>query len=210
MLIRYAEKNDMGVVALHGSTAYHRTLRNETHKRCLVFSFWSGHCYMYTDARQFTKFNIYDINEPEPQARPTLRGTIVGNTKQIHEWKPYTEPMSGYFYVPHGSLKYLREEFLKQGQCPRTSMKSIFDIKKIIVTCQGEKGPRSGVCHIYELPRYYELMRSWADTLGEERQKCYGEGLGGLTLVALEVLLRPNRAPVDMYAKFQFLRSQKL
>ena len=31
MLIRYAVKSDMGVVALHGSTAYHRTLRKETH-----------------------------------------------------------------------------------------------------------------------------------------------------------------------------------
>ena len=91
---------------------------------------------------------------------------MVGNTKPIHEWEPYTTPMSGYFYVPHGSLKYLREEFMKQGQCPRTSMKSISDIKKIIVTSQGEKGAALGrlsYLRIASVLRTYEELggRSW-------------------------------------------------
>ena len=39
------------------------------------------------------------------------------------------------------------------------------------------------------------------DVLGEERLKWYGEGLGGLTLMALEELMRPQRESVDMYKK---------
>ena len=44
-------------------------------------------------------------------------------------------------------------------------------------------------------------MRSWVDVLNEERLKWYGEGLGSLTLVALEELMRPQREPFDMYKK---------
>ena len=149
--------------------------------------------YQKGSANRFARFRIHKVGEPEPQARPALRGVMTGSAPPIAEWKPYTQPLPGHFYVPHGSIASLRKQFLEQGQCPRTTMRSIFDIKKIIVRCTGEKGPRSGSCHIHELPRYYELLRRWVDALGEERLKLYGEGMGYLTLAAIEILMRPKR-----------------
>ena len=134
-------------------------------------------------AKCFAKFRVHNVGEPEPQARPALRGTMTGSAPPIAEWKPYTtaerpegQPMPGYFYVPHDTLAHLRKKFLEQGQCPRTTMRSIFDIRKIVVKCTGEK-PRSADCHISELPRYYELMRTWMGQIQDERLKWHGEGL---------------------------------
>ena len=88
MLIRFAEKNNMGCLALHGSVAYHRSVASNG---TLMFSWWSGHCYMCTSANQFKGFKVYDMSKPEPHSRPTLKGNIPNKTPVIEEWEEFTE-----------------------------------------------------------------------------------------------------------------------
>ena len=90
MLIRFAEKNDMGCIALHGNIAYHRSL-SDNRRRTLVLSWWSGHCFLYTSAREFQGFKVYDIAKPEPQSCPTLQGTIPCKTPAIEDWQDGSE-----------------------------------------------------------------------------------------------------------------------
>ena len=51
MLIRFAEKRNMGCLALHGNIAYHRSY-GKKENGTLAFCWWAGHCYMYTSAEK--------------------------------------------------------------------------------------------------------------------------------------------------------------
>ena len=158
MLIRFAEKNDMGCLALHGNIAYHRSLSDS--RRTLVFSWWSGHCFIYTSAREFHGFKVHDIEKPEPQSCPMLRGTIPCKTPHIQEWQPYTEPQKGHFYVERDNIQALRESFIRDGQCPSTKLSGLTEICKLVVKADSEAGKRREECHIHTLPRYYLLITS--------------------------------------------------
>ena len=80
-----------------------------------------------------------------------LKGHHKCTTPEVKEWQMYTEPTEGHFYHL-GDLKDLKLDFLKQDICPRVSMRSLFDIRKLCVSVGKQK------CHIYSLPRFHEAI----------------------------------------------------
>ena len=115
MLIRFAEKNKMGCIALHGNMVYHRSFSDNGHT--LVFAWWSGHCYMYKalSAKLFQGIKIYDITQPEPHSRPTLKGIIPNKTPLIEEWEEFTEVKKGHFYVEQSEISAWRNKLLRRA-----------------------------------------------------------------------------------------------
>ena len=61
---------------------------------------------LYQAANEFNGIRIYDINEPEPQSRLMLKGTIEGKTPDIETWEPFDREhiKEGHYYVEHTAL----------------------------------------------------------------------------------------------------------
>ena len=112
---------------------------------------------MYTSAEKFNGIQVYDINAPEPQVRPMLKGLIPPKTPDLKKWEQFTEVKEGHFWVPHGQLRDLRIHFLLNGQCPRTTLSGLTCISKLVVRADGEDGKRTKECHIRQLPGYHDV-----------------------------------------------------
>ena len=153
---------------------------------------WSGaSCFLYTSAREFQGFKVYDIEKPEPQSSAALQGTIPCKTPPIDDWQEFTEVKKGYFYVERDSIRALRDTFLRNGQCPSTKLAGPTHIRKLIVKADSETGKRTEECHVYALPQYHSLMRSWVHLMREHIDlKWCGEGLGGN--LSLPVVAAPS------------------
>ena len=134
---------------------------------------------------------MHDPNAPVPQTRTALKGVLQNKTKPFKEWEKYTEPKAGTFFVEHGQLRELRAEFMRNGQCPRTTMKDLFDIKRIVLRVDVDGKKRAGECHIYEMPRYCDVMRIWVDLMQSVRPIKWC-GLGSLTLLLIKTLMEPQ------------------
>ena len=164
---------------------------------------------MYTSAIPFKGFKVYDISKPEPQSRPTLKGSIPSKTPVIEEWEEFTEVKKGHYYVEQNTIDAWRKKILREGQCPSTKLSTPTTIRKIIVKADSDAGKRTAECHIYALPQYYSLMRTWVNLMRKRVDfKWRGEGLGGMTLLCIETLLKPKREHVDIYEKQALLRAQ--
>ena len=83
-------------------------------------------------------------------------------------------------------------------------MRDLFEIKRIVVRVDSDGKKRAGECHIYERPRYCDVMRIWVDLMRTIRPlKWCGEGLGSLTLTTIETLMKPQREKVDVHEKLR-------
>ena len=141
-----------------------------------------------------------------------LRGNVKKTNKKpkLKECDMLTEVKEGCFYVPHDGLHELRKKFLLEGVSPRTTLTSVTHIFKLVVPCDTNKGKRTGECTIYDLPRHYDILKKWVDRMQEHVDlKWTGQGLAGLTLNTIELLMKPKRQTVDHHRKFGILKAQK-
>ena len=83
-------------------------------------------------------------------------------------------------------------------------MRSIFDIWKSVVKCR----VRSLARQIATFPSCRDIMILCGPAWAKSKTKWHGEGLGSLTLMAIEAFMKPRRKAVDMYDKQKLLRSQ--
>ena len=66
---------------------------------------------MYSSAEKFNGIQVYDIDAPEPQSRPMLKGSLPTKTPDLQEWEKFTEVKEGHVWVSHGELRNLGVHF---------------------------------------------------------------------------------------------------
>ena len=137
--------------------------------------------YLYKNANAFKHMKVTPCDE----TKIMLQGNVNPETCDLWEFFDGTiKP--GNFYAE--DLRSIRIKLLKQGICPKTRLKNIFDIGKLSINVGKD------ICKIHSLPMYYEEIKEWTSRLDV---KYNAEGLGNISLKVLETLLRPKRNTIS-------------
>jgi hypothetical protein len=164
----------------------------------VAWTIHDGHAYFYRNGGCLQKWR------PTCNGESSLRGEHEGEMQALEEWLPWDgELCPGYFHC--SNLQEVRKELLKQGKCPKVSLKSLCSWGALRYRCTLGGEGRSGWCVIRELPDGWEVLRDWASELGVEYT---GQGLPAVTLEVFQTLLKGKRRQPTRLEKREILMRQ--